>query len=85
MTDNDLIKEIAFCDECISHLLENVGPDHIIVKYRNALTYIARIEAAYLKTEAEYIWQTSDPGYDFPKCKEMARESLERIKAGDTK
>ena len=29
--------EIAMCNECISHLLENVGPDHIIVKYRAAL------------------------------------------------
>ena len=29
--------EIAMCNECISHLLENAGPDHIIVKYRNAL------------------------------------------------
>ena len=29
--------EIAMCDECISHLLENAGPDHIIVKYRTAL------------------------------------------------
>ena len=25
------------CNECISHLMENAGPDHIIVKYRNAL------------------------------------------------
>ena len=30
-------KEIEMCNECISHLLENAGPDHIIVKYRNAL------------------------------------------------
>ena len=29
--------EIAMCNECISHLMENAGPDHIIVKYRAAL------------------------------------------------
>ena len=29
--------EIEMCNECISHLMENAGPDHIIVKYRNAL------------------------------------------------
>ena len=33
----DAAAEIAMCNECISHLLENAGPDHIIVKYRAAL------------------------------------------------
>ena len=33
----DISKELTFCDECISHLGENATPDHIIVKYRNAL------------------------------------------------
>ena len=41
----DLGKEKAFCDECSSHLLENVGPDHIIVKYRAALDKIERLQA----------------------------------------
>jgi hypothetical protein len=44
---------------------------------------ISRLEEAYLKTEAEYLWQNSDPGYEFDKCEEMARESLERIKGGE--
>ncbi len=33
-------KELSDCDECISHLMENAGPDHIIVKYRAALTLL---------------------------------------------
>ena len=36
MTPKELA-EIQMCDECISHLMENAGPDHIIVKYRAAL------------------------------------------------
>ena len=36
MTPKELA-EIQMCDECISHLMENAGPDHIIVKYRTAL------------------------------------------------
>ena len=62
--------------------------DRFIANNRDELiesqkAYISRLEKAYLKSEAEYIWQNSDPGYDFDKCEEMARESLERIKRGD--
>ena len=46
------VAEIQMCDECISHLMENAGPDHIIVKYRTALIK--------LEEQAEEIKQLKD-------------------------
>ena len=40
----DIDVEINMCDECISHLMENAGPDHIIVKYRQALAENKKLE-----------------------------------------
>ena len=51
MTPKELA-EIQMCDECISHLMENAGPDHIIVKYRTALIK--------LEEQAEEIKQLKD-------------------------
>ena len=54
--------EIAMCNECISHLMENAGPDHIIVKYRTALIKlqeqveeIKRLEDALVEERARRI------------------------------
>ena len=47
--------EIAMCNECISHLLENAGPDHVIIKYRNALIKLEEQaeEIKRLKSESD--------------------------------
>lgn len=47
----DTKTEIAFCNECISHLLENVGPDHIILRYRAALNEIEQQAARIAELE----------------------------------
>ena len=61
MTPKELA-EIQMCDECISHLMENAGPDHIIVKYRTALIKlqeqaeeIKRLEDALVEERAGII------------------------------
>ena len=61
MTPEELA-EIQMCDECISHLMENAGPDHIIVKYRAALIKsqeqveeIKRLEDALVEERARRI------------------------------
>ena len=68
MTPKELA-EIQMCDECISHLMENAGPDHIIVKYRTALIKlqeqveeIKRLEDALVEERARRICHL--PGED---------------------
>ena len=83
------VAEIQMCDECISHLMENAGPDHIIVKYRTALIKlqeqveeIKRLEEALVEERVKQL----DPcngecgKEDDPDCEEcenrIAREQL---------
>ena len=53
MTPKELA-EIQMCDECISHLMENAGPDHIIVKYRTALIKLQEQAAEIIQANHRY-------------------------------
>jgi hypothetical protein len=84
MTPKELA-EIQMCDECISHLMENAGPDHIIVKYRTALIKlqeqaeeIKRLEDALVEERGKLFHQFGEVELDKPSesdCK-FAREQL---------
>ena len=79
----DVSKELAFCDECISHLCENAGPDHIIVKYRVALVRIAELEAQNdsLTSDVE-VWRIDRNAWmaRYSRARDRSRDLEERLK-----
>jgi hypothetical protein len=78
-----LVNRLKNVDDDNIKTILGMNAEKMLAHIDEQAAYISGLEAAYLKTEAEYLWQNSDPGYDFDKCEEMARESLERIKGGE--
>ena len=79
MTPKELA-EIQMCDECISHLMENAGPDHIIVKYRTALIKlqeqaeeIKRLEDALVEERADAIQQNPNRTWEMTRDQAIDR------------
>jgi hypothetical protein len=81
---SDILKEAKEFEHC--HEYEHCNADGII---EDLLDYISRLEAAYLKSEQNRlyrIWINDLSGTNagiYEKSEMSARESLERIKAGD--
>jgi hypothetical protein len=87
MTPKELA-EIQMCDECISHLMENAGPDHIIVKYRTALIKlqeqaeeIKRLEDALVEERARRSWRSALEDYDQDDYAADLKEARQQLRA----
>ena len=85
------VAEIQMCDECISHLMENAGPDHIIVKYRTALIKlqeqveeIKRLEDALVEERARRIChQPRDKVGHWPRYEDLVvDEARKQLRVG---